>query len=331
MPIEFQCPACQAALRVPDTAIGKQAKCPRCGQIVTVVGAPPNEPDLGVGPAGPPPIGQPPVPPVPPDVNPYAPPQTPVSYLPPVDQGLIEPQIISFSDTFSTTWQMFFDNFGSFLGMGALLFGLTFIGNILMNLVSFTFVAMEDEAAFVVLGISMFILMLVMIAANMWLQGGMLRYSVELAKGMRPTFGRVFLPFDRFLGYFAVTLLSGLAVSVGFILLIIPGIILMLMFTCAPAVYLDGKAGVLDSLSVSTNITRGNRLTILGLFLVNFLLAFLATVLTCGLAWFLTEPFFALLTAVIYTRSTGLFASARPPVAQVSPMNWMPPQGPGLR
>jgi predicted Zn finger-like uncharacterized protein len=183
MPIEFQCPACQATLRVPDSAIGKQAKCPRCGQIVTVVGAPPNEPDLGGGPAGPPPIGQPPVPPVPPDVNPYAPPQTPVSYLPPVDQGVIEPQIISFSDTFSTTWQMFFDNFGPFLGMGALLFGLTFIGNILMSVVNFTFVAMEDEAAFVVLGISMFILMLVMIAANMWLQGGNATLQCGIGQG----------------------------------------------------------------------------------------------------------------------------------------------------
>jgi len=283
------------------------------------VGTPPNEPDFGVGPAGPPPIGEPPVPPVPPDGNPYAPPQTPVSYLPPVDQGVIEPQIISFSETFSTTWKMFFDNFGPFLGMGALLFGLTFIGNILLNVVSFASMAMEDEAASVVLGIFMFVLLLVMIAANMWLQGGMLRYSVELAKGMRPTFGRVFLPFDRFLGYFAVTLLLGLAMSVGFILLIIPGIILMLMFFCAPAVYLDGKAGILDSFSVSRNITRGNRLTILGLFLVNSLLAFLATVFTCGLAGLLTAPFFALLIAVIYTRSAGLFASARPPVAQVSP------------
>lgn len=315
MPIEFQCPACQAALRVPDDAIGKQAKCPRCGQIVTVVGTPRHEPDFGVGPADAPPIGQPPVPPVPPDVNPYAPPQTPVSYLPPVDQGVIEPQIISFSETFSTTWQMFFDNFAPFLGMGALLFGLTLIGNILMNLVSFTFGAMEDDAAFVVLGLFMFIVLLVMIAGNMWLQGGMLRYSVELAKGMRPSFGRVFLPFDRFLGYFAVTLLLSLAVSVGFILLVIPGIILMLMFLCAPAAYLDGKAGILDSFSVSRNITRGNRLTILGLYLVSSLLVFLATAVTCGLGGLLAGPFFALLTAVIYTRCAGLFASARPPVA----------------
>jgi hypothetical protein len=36
MPIEFQCTACQTAIRTPDGSEGKPARCPRCGAVVTV-------------------------------------------------------------------------------------------------------------------------------------------------------------------------------------------------------------------------------------------------------------------------------------------------------
>ena len=36
MPIEFQCAACQTAIRTPDGTEGKPARCPQCGAVVTV-------------------------------------------------------------------------------------------------------------------------------------------------------------------------------------------------------------------------------------------------------------------------------------------------------
>jgi len=36
MPIEFQCTACQTAIRTPDGSEGKSARCPQCGAVVTV-------------------------------------------------------------------------------------------------------------------------------------------------------------------------------------------------------------------------------------------------------------------------------------------------------
>lgn len=55
MPIEFHCPTCGQMLRVPDTAAGKQAKCPGCQQInqvptdstSSVSPTPPPAPDAG--------------------------------------------------------------------------------------------------------------------------------------------------------------------------------------------------------------------------------------------------------------------------------------------
>lgn len=36
MPIEFHCTQCNRLLRTPDDSVGKQAKCPECGTILTV-------------------------------------------------------------------------------------------------------------------------------------------------------------------------------------------------------------------------------------------------------------------------------------------------------
>ncbi|MGQ9503570.1 MAG: hypothetical protein ACUVQG_00755 [Thermogutta sp.] len=263
-----------------------------------------------------------------PEVNPYAPPQTPVSYVLPVDRGVIRPQIISFSDVFNTTWRLFFDNFGIFLGIAAIIFVIDFLSGMIVNIAAVLVPADEDAA--VRLLPDVIILLLITGVANAWIQGGILRYSIELAKGMKPTFGRIFLPVSDFLGYFVVYLLMWLAFFAGVILLVIPGIIIALVFYCAPSVYLDGKAGILESFAVSRKITRGNLWTILGLFLVNSILAFVATLFTCGIAWFLVVPFFALLGAVIYTKCAGLFASAQPPIPQATPMSWVPPSRPNF-
>ena len=41
MPLEFPCPTCQMALRLPDGARStNQVRCPRCGEIITVPAEP---------------------------------------------------------------------------------------------------------------------------------------------------------------------------------------------------------------------------------------------------------------------------------------------------
>jgi hypothetical protein len=76
MPIEFQCPTCQARIRTPDDAAGKSARCPQCGGVSIVPGTPP------IYAAGPPPE-KPPANPfadqplLQSTMNPYAPPAGP--------------------------------------------------------------------------------------------------------------------------------------------------------------------------------------------------------------------------------------------------------------
>ncbi|WP_254512241.1 zinc-ribbon domain-containing protein [Anatilimnocola floriformis] len=73
MPIEFLCPTCQQQLRVPDTAAGKNAKCPKCATILTVPGSSPSDSPLSpppqagfdFSPPKPAPPSQPPLAPAP--------------------------------------------------------------------------------------------------------------------------------------------------------------------------------------------------------------------------------------------------------------------------
>lgn len=322
MSIVFLCPKCTASLRVPDSAAGKRAKCPRCGEIVPV-------PEAGVTP---PPLPKP-LPeatsarsvstaeqdaqpgPGAESINPYAPPKTPTPFLAPVSTAEIQPQIISFSQVFDTTWRLFTDHFGEFVAMGALVIGVSIVANLLIAVIARSADAdpLAAQTVSVLIGFASGFIIL-------WLEGGVLLYSMDLAKGLRPSFSRIFLPLNRFVGFFAVSFLYWLLVTLGIVLLIIPGIILAMVFFCAPAVYLDGRAGVMESFRISRTITRGNRFTIFWLVLVTWVLMLIAVVVTCGSGSSVAMPFGRLLTAVIYTSCAGLLFSAHPPVVTSVPI-----------
>jgi len=85
MPIEFQCPTCQARIRTPDEAAGKSARCPQCGSVSIVPGTPPA---YAVGSPAEKPLPAPTNPfaeqslPYAIPLNPYASPVAPTSTLP---------------------------------------------------------------------------------------------------------------------------------------------------------------------------------------------------------------------------------------------------------
>ncbi len=79
--------------------------------------------------------------------------------------------------------------------------------------------------------------------------------------------------FPRLLPAFGMFLLMMIAVYLGLILLVVPGMILALMFSVAMPVCIVEKRGPIDSLQRSADLTRGHRWQILGIFLVFMLVA----------------------------------------------------------
>jgi hypothetical protein len=85
----------------------------------------------------------------------------------------------------------------------------------------------------------------------------------------------------RALPLFAVSLLFGLAVAIGFALLIVPGLMLLTMWSVAGVCLVAERTGIIESFSRSRTLTKGSRWQIFGIFVIlviisaaiNFLLA----------------------------------------------------------
>lgn len=68
-----------------------------------------------------------------------------------------------------------------------------------------------------------------------------------------------------FLQYLAAKLLTGVVVVLGFLLLVIPGVILALMFLFSEYLVVDRKLGPLEAMAESKRITSGHKWKLLGL------------------------------------------------------------------
>lgn len=100
-------------------------------------------------------------------------------------------------------------------------------------------------------------------------QGGLTRATVAENEGHRASFGECLAAAGRVLvPLIIVGFLFAVAVGVGFILLVVPGIILMVMWSVAgPAVVVE-RDGVGRAFGRSQELTKGVRWKIFGLFLV---------------------------------------------------------------
>ena len=92
--------------------------------------------------------------------------------------------------------------------------------------------------------------------------------------------------------------------ELGLLLLIVPGIILGLMFSQFLYLIVDRNMGIVESLEVSAQITRGNKVTIFLLWFVSLGLV-LAGFLMCCVGLIFTGPLVNLMWVVAYLAMTG--------------------------
>jgi hypothetical protein len=114
-----------------------------------------------------------------------------------------------------------------------------------------------------------FISGLVGLVVSALVQAAITRATVTAIEGRRATFGeslstalRVLLPL------IGLSILLAIGIMIGFVLLIVPGIILLLMWAVAVPSLVIERGGVFAAFARSAELTRGARLRILGLFLL---------------------------------------------------------------
>jgi hypothetical protein len=88
---------------------------------------------------------------------------------------------------------------------------------------------------------------------------GIIKSFLMISRNEEPVIREVFFQTHLFFPYIFATICYGLAVIGGFILLIIPGFIFMLMFGMYPYLIIDKDLGPIESLKRSRVITKGSR------------------------------------------------------------------------
>ena len=101
------------------------------------------------------------------------------------------------------------------------------------------------------------------------LQGALIRATVEENEGRHSGFAEcVAAGFRVCLPLFVVDLIFLIAMTIGFVLLIVPGILVMVVWSlAAPAVAVE-RGGIMRSFGRSAELTKGHRWKIFGLFLI---------------------------------------------------------------
>jgi hypothetical protein len=125
---------------------------------------------------------------------------------------------------------------------------------------------------------------------------GLYYMCVQVMKGKTIKFTDVFKGFDYFFRSWGLILLSLLAISVGLIFLIIPGLILIILFQYAIAVAIIENKGPIEALRRSYQIGKENFIFSIVLLIVLSVIQSIGTVTRVGML--LTIPFVTLCMVV---------------------------------
>jgi uncharacterized membrane protein len=146
--------------------------------------------------------------------------------------------------------------------------------------------------------------MFIAIIIGTFFQVGQLRIFLTAARGGRPELGTLVSGSDRFLPLLGTTLLLSLIVLFGYVLLIIPGIILALGLGFAQFYCVDAGMGPVESLKHSWEATKGHKGKIFLFGLAAFGISLLG-LLACCVGFYVATPLVWLAFAIIYVRLSG--------------------------
>jgi hypothetical protein len=205
----------------------------------------------------------------------------------------------SLNDLFKDAWKLFTDAFGTYigiLGVGILIEFAFIIPGVILFVIG---VVLPSHKVWLTVGIASFSLFILLgILAQFWIEaalvwalnhaagGNKVGVRMALAEGWK-IFGRVLW----------VMILAGLIIFGGYLLLIIPGIILAIYFSFVVFVAVVEKKGGVDALWRSKEIVSGHFWRVLGITLLVGLLTGLANQVAGPLAYLFLTPFW---TAILY-------------------------------
>ncbi|MEM7397637.1 MAG: hypothetical protein AAGF48_01685 [Pseudomonadota bacterium] len=116
--------------------------------------------------------------------------------------------------------------------------------------------------------------------------------------------------------FFGTSVLASLAVGIGLLLLIVPGLIAMVLFMFSTFLVIDRGLGPIDALKASMEMTKGNRWSLFGFILLCMLIIFVG-VLALGVGLLVAVPIVGLAFAYAYRLLSGAPAQIQQPDARL--------------
>ncbi|MGI9472378.1 MAG: hypothetical protein ACR2NZ_12635 [Rubripirellula sp.] len=295
MAIEFRCNVCDNLLEVPEGSEGKQAKCPACSKVLTVPGG-----DSGAS------VNQEPTarqnetlssaP-----INPYA--STAFDEPRETVPGELSVQPIDLGLALSAGWGIFKANAG--LLIGALLITVVVgIGvGVMRGIVETVLEEMGNANGGLVLSVSVAFELVTQII-NVWFTIGSIRIYLAVARQQPADISMLFMSGPLMVRGVICTFLFTIAVIIGLLLLIVPGIYIGVTYWSYMYFLVDRNCGILDAFGLAGRHASGNRLSALAIFLICFGL-FILGVFTLCLGFLVIMPFIFAILAVAYLMMTG--------------------------
>lgn len=157
---------------------------------------------------------------------------------------------------------------------------------------------LAGNAHYVVMG-SSFVMQFIAQVFYFFLQLGLIRVGLNLVSGKPVEIGQLFGEGPKLLKAILATILYSIALMVGLLLLIVPGIYIALRYGQYLKGIVDRDLGIMESFEYSSSITTNNRGNLFVLWLLIFLLGLLGLI-TCGLGFLFIGPMVWLVMLVAY-------------------------------
>jgi len=320
MTIQFKCGQCGQTLRVVDNAAGKRAKCPKCQSVVAIPDISAAQSDLPTDPTPPPPPEAKPEPdgdewdrfidpPISKDsANPY---QSPTAtkepqYMPKGDAKPMGTQPVrnvptDLGSIMNYAWAVWKNNLGLLIGAMVVVMlisgAISGVSNVFTNMIVRT--NLRNLVPVFALAFA-----LVQMCANTYLTVGLMQIVFKLARGQRADFTELFGGGELFLPALGTNLLFALATGIGYLLCIIPGIVVLLLWWPCVFLVIDGKATVMESFGLAREVTANNIGTTILLWLAGIGISLLGLA-ACCVGIVAAAPLVAVMYGVAYLMMSG--------------------------
>jgi uncharacterized membrane protein len=129
---------------------------------------------------------------------------------------------------------------------------------------------------------------------------GLATFNLSFVRGEEFSIEQLFSGFQNFGTAFGAAIMTAIFVSIGFFLLIIPGIVIAIMLSQVFYIIADNpELGVMDALKASREMMDGHKLQYFGL-MIQFMLLSILCILTLGIGYFWLIPYMNITLAKFY-------------------------------